>query len=324
MKSKDSGKEEFITFIKERKSKFISAVIILVLLILVYYIKTQINTPYLYNDSGQIIGIVKEGECNVPICLQIEKDGKLKKQEMILHFRSKKKTTEKQKVNQEQNFDTELRRIVHSIEEKKGKTIYLPKKTGKGMKLIWSRKINYRPLLLPIIFPAVVYLYFYAEKERVRKEEREYKKKIKQALPQFNHQLLLLINSGLVFSDAYRRIALSYKATEYQRDPFKKLIVDIYSESKEGINSIAKVMNEYCITLGQREFSRLVSIITEHEYKGSDLREKLQMQSDILWESRKKDAEIQGKIGETKLSFPLAILLIVLIMITAGPALLTM
>lgn len=324
MISKENSAESFKEFIKARKRKIVFIFVVLSLLIVLFYLKDEINTPYIYDEQGKIIGISREGEKDIPIYLQIEKDGKIKEQETILHFRDRKQPEEKQMDNRGLILETEFRKIVRSIEEKQGKKIYLPQKAKDGIKIIWKRKRNYRPLLLFIIFPISLYAFFYSENEKVKKNDIEYKKKIKQALPGFNHQLLLLINSGLIFSDAFNKIALSYKQTEYEKEPFKKLIVDIHDKSEEGTSTIIKVMNDYCIVLGQREFSRFVSIITEHEYKGSDLREKLQSESEILWESRKKDAEVQGKIGETKLSFPLAILLTVLIMITAAPAVLSM
>ncbi len=43
-----------------------------------------------------------------------------------------------------------------------------------------------------------------------------------------------------------------------------------------------------------------------------------------MWIGRKKKAEEKGKLAETKLTFPLMILLLVLIMITVAPALLGM
>jgi len=44
----------------------------------------------------------------------------------------------------------------------------------------------------------------------------------------------------------------------------------------------------------------------------------------LLWEQRKKLAEERGRAAETKMAFPLAILLLVLILITAAPAMLQM
>jgi tight adherence protein C len=43
-----------------------------------------------------------------------------------------------------------------------------------------------------------------------------------------------------------------------------------------------------------------------------------------MWQNRKKRVEELGKLADTKLTFPLTILLLVLIMVTITPALLAM
>ena len=62
-------------------------------------------------------------------------------------------------------------------------------------------------------------------------------------------------------------------------------------------------------------------MISDNWNKGTALAEKLESENEILWNSRKKIAEEKGKLAETKLTFPLMILLIVLIMIVIAPAL---
>ena len=63
-------------------------------------------------------------------------------------------------------------------------------------------------------------------------------------------------------------------------------------------------------------------MLTENQYRGIDLRSKLKSEGEFLWEQRKKIAEEKGKLAETKMTLPLAVLLAVLILITAAPAVL--
>ncbi len=55
--------------------------------------------------------------------------------------------------------------------------------------------------------------------------------------------------------------------------------------------------------------------------KGNALSEKLEAEAAMLWQARKKQAESKGRIAETKLTFPLTILLSVLVVITIAPTL---
>ena len=66
----------------------------------------------------------------------------------------------------------------------------------------------------------------------------------------------------------------------------------------------------------------MVSVIVENQKKGVNLCEKLSRDGELIWEERKKKAIEKGKLAESKMSFPLAILLIVLIIVTALPAML--
>jgi tight adherence protein C len=69
---------------------------------------------------------------------------------------------------------------------------------------------------------------------------------------------------------------------------------------------------------------RFAGVIADNIGKGSALSEKLQTESDLLWNSRKKKAEERGRIAETKLTIPMLLMLLVLVMITIAPAALEM
>ena len=102
------------------------------------------------------------------------------------------------------------------------------------------------------------------------------------------------------------------------------MIAEIKKKSTLAGNSLVAVLDDYGKRLAIKEFTRITSIITDNQYKGVNLTEKLESESDILWTQRKKIAEEKGRIAETKLTFPLALLLLVLILITAAPAIMEM
>ena len=139
-------------------------------------------------------------------------------------------------------------------------------------------------------------------------------------MPGFNNQLLLLLNSGLIFYDAFGRIAEGYERRQDEKTFFTEMIAEIKKKSTLAGNSLVAVLDDYGKRLAIKEFTRITSIITDNQYKGVNLTEKLESESDILWTQRKKIAEEKGRIAETKLTFPLALLLLVLILITAAPA----
>lgn len=73
---------------------------------------------------------------------------------------------------------------------------------------------------------------------------------------------------------------------------------------------------------GIRELMRVSNIISDNIKKGVELTGKLQAESEMLWLERKKSCEERGRLAETKLTLPLMIFLMVLMIITVAPALL--
>ncbi|MBR3126406.1 MAG: type II secretion system F family protein, partial [Mogibacterium sp.] len=80
-------------------------------------------------------------------------------------------------------------------------------------------------------------------------------------------------------------------------------------------------INEYAVRHDVKEMIRIAAILTENERRGSDVVESLERESRYLWEERKTVARECGKAIDTKMSYPLGLLLIVLIVITMAPAL---
>ena len=72
--------------------------------------------------------------------------------------------------------------------------------------------------------------------------------------------------------------------------------------------------------MGVSQFSRLAGIIRDNQLKGFDISGKLKNEAELLWDLRKRNAEERGRLAETRLTMPLALLLLVLLLVTAAPA----
>ena len=70
-----------------------------------------------------------------------------------------------------------------------------------------------------------------------------------------------------------------------------------------------------------RNMMRIVGLVGDNLKKGDRLAEKLQVESQLMWFNKKKSIEEKGRISETKLVFPMVIMLGVLVVITVAPAL---
>lgn len=310
----------------KQKKNIVLLGLILLALTASFYIKEYLRDSYITGKDGEVLGIIrKNGDQNIPLRLKVVQEGREREQEIILHFsENRNKRPEVKEKTPGPDLDTQVRHVVRSIEESENKKISLPQRGDEGAEFHWSKGKNFKPLLLLALYPMAAYALYRSDREKENKKRKIYVRRVRREIPQFNSQLLLLLNSGLIFSDAYEKIAAGYRKYDADKSPLKKIIVEVSDESRTGEKSLVTVFDDHCRKIGIRELSRLSSIILNHQRKGSDLREKLQWENEILWNGRKKDAETQGKMGETKLSFPLAILLVVLIMITASPAILEM
>ena len=144
-------------------------------------------------------------------------------------------------------------------------------------------------------------------------------------LPEFINKLVLLLSSGIVMQVAIEKIIdddikLRGGNTTYFYDQMRK----IYHKSKETNAPMHIEFYRFARRSKVRELVRVTGILMDNVSKGSDLVIKLQREGEMLWFARKKQSEEKGRLAETKMTLPLVILLLVLVMITIAPALLGM
>lgn len=142
------------------------------------------------------------------------------------------------------------------------------------------------------------------------------------ALPGFINQLLLLLDSGLILDDAFIRIAKEYdRLPERERNVFTDKIAEIATDA--GKSGTGPVTGFYRFAMGRniRELTKTANYLNENRNRGTELWESLSELAEDLWEERKRLCLIRIKRSELRMSFPLAIMLISLILMTSAPAL---
>ena len=145
------------------------------------------------------------------------------------------------------------------------------------------------------------------------------------SLPSFINQILLLLNSGMVLQEAMIYIAVNYKKLDRERqDTFILEYIRVYDDSMKTGESIIKGFYRLGRDSRVKELSRVAGIIADSSRRGVDLWDKLADEGEQLWRERKRTALEKIRLSESKMSFPLALLLIALILITAAPAMLQM
>jgi type II secretory pathway component PulF len=219
-------------------------------------------------------------------------------------------------------MDAAVDNMISSIEYSREKKIRLPSELPDGTALRWiGAKGTQGPvmLIIPLMYVSLLVM-MAANAMKDDKTAAEDRRSIMRGLPRFCNQLYLMMNAGLILSDAFDTISEGYGAgsgcSSFEKD------LAVMREATEGHRiSTAQVINEYAVKHDVKEMIRIAAILTENEKRGSDVVEFLERESRYLWNERKTVARECGKAIDTKMSYPLGLLLIVLIVITMAPAL---
>lgn len=233
--------------------------------------------------------------------------------------------------SREDEIEAGLSGIINEIEYSRRKKIRLPDSLNDGTPLTWKANIkrDYSYLvLIPAIYVAMLVFVIRSGHSSEKEEDAKRRRSILRSLPRFCNQLFLMMNAGMILSDAFENISCSYAARiasdEENAGYFEREIADIYRNDPDHRKSTAGIINEFAIKNDVKEMIRIATILTENEKRGSDVIESLSRESRYLWDERKTVARESGKMIDTKMSYPLGILLILLIVITMAPAMLSM
>lgn len=208
----------------------------------------------------------------------------------------------------------------------------LPGKLNGGIEVRWftGKESHMVPLIVLFVFTLIIV--YFKRYDRANKEIKEAEESLIRDLPEFINKLVLLLNAGLVVSTAFSKLVRDYELfghSENDRSQNKRRYLyeelsEIQKRMSQSNTSLIKELTEFSKRCGVREMVRLTAVISDNWNKGSTLAEKLEGESELLWMARKKRAEEEGRLAETKLTLPLMILLIVLIMVTIAPAIMEM
>ncbi len=173
-------------------------------------------------------------------------------------------------------------------------------------------------ILIGLVIFITIYRMRYSSIDRLIKNNR---REMIHALPNLIDRVILLLNAGMFIEGVIVKISEDYGKNigEDGGNILFQGLGELIVKSGESNSSIIGELSMYAIRSGVREFIRFASIVENNFDKGDDLVEKLEGEGMLLWMVRKKQVEEKAKLVGTKLSLPLMLLLISLIMITSAP-----
>lgn len=224
--------------------------------------------------------------------------------------------------------EAEITGIITNIELSEDERINLPARLSDGSRLKWSIKekaVNTNFIFIPLMYIALVILVIKSSVDSVRDTGKEIRQSIIMGMPRFSNQLLLMMNAGMILSDAIERISNSYRILgEENMGFFEHEMAELAEKNMDHRTSTATLINDLAAKYNVKELMRISTILTENERRGSDVIDNLERESRYLWDDRKIIARERGRMIDTKMSYPLAILLFMLIVITMAPAMMNL
>lgn len=223
--------------------------------------------------------------------------------------------------SEEEAIETQLRGLISKLNaDTSSQKISLPKELGKGQKLTWRKAEESNLILYGMAALAAAILLYKTRFYRVEREERQARESIIQELPEFINKIVLLLNAGSVLNAAFMKIMDDYAKSGRKKSYFYGQMEQIGRSVQEANGSLQEELRAFAKRSGVKELMRVTNMITDNISKGADLSDKLKKENELLWFSRKQNAEEKGRLAETKMTMPLVILLMVLILITIAPA----
>ncbi len=254
-------------------------------------------------------------------------DGKKKSENINLRIQPIKKVV-KQKTNNRNNKDKEFLREIELLEYKINKSVkndrvYLPMKLKKYGKIYWSEKRDNFILIALVIWIMMLLSVYFSRYDSIKKENNKVNKSIEEELPNFINKIVLYMNSGMVITVALKTVIEKNQLKNNEKNSyFYNQMLAICKKTDSTNSSIIMGIRNFALRSENREFIRVINVISENVNKGTELVSILTEESNLLWFQRKKKAEERGKIIETKLNMPIALQLLVLVMITIAPSML--
>ncbi|ASS37897.1 type II secretion system F family protein [Mogibacterium pumilum] len=320
-------------FDSELKKQLVQISIIALIFLVIILIKPCMSGKYIIDDKGNVVGIVQRGTDNFAqydLIANVQRDNKSISQDVRLR-KNIYENNDKEAYDSSRDIKAEMSAslgiAVSKLEESRSKKLVLPSKLDDGSSVTWSKNktSNKDWMIIPMLYVLICLAVIMNKHDKLRKAEVDERKQILKALPRFTNQLLLMMNSGVILSDAFHKICYGYSMIQEGAQGELERNIIAMTESAELTNrSIPLLFSELAQKYSVKELMRISTVLRENEKRGSNIQDKLERESTFLWDIRKVIAKEQGKLIDTKMTYPLGLLLVLLIVITMAPAMMAM
>ena len=196
---------------------------------------------------------------------------------------------------------------------------HLPEQSAFGAKADWRLQKKGLPFEILGLCLFVEVLIVFSRTDALKRHLRKQKNAFEQEIPNMTMQMILLLDAGLTVEPAFSRLI---EENRNKNHPLYLAFSNLLEESRSTNMPFVNLLYVYARQSGIRDLIRFASLALDCSAKGSELAEKLDKERQLLWNSRVNTAKSKAKEAETKLCFPLMLLLIAMMTIAIAPVLL--
>lgn len=199
------------------------------------------------------------------------------------------------------------------------KQVNLPSEID-GKKITFTSKkdnLDYVFLILGILSVIAIFLSSNSETDKALKNRKD---ELLSDYPKIISKLLLLLNAGLNIKNALKKITDDYKKNSLKkRFAYEELIITVNSINS-GVSESGSYY-DYGKRCGTMEYIKLGSMLEQNLHAGTkELKALLTAEVTAAFENRKAAVLTKSKQAETKLIFPMILILIVIMLFIMVPA----
>jgi hypothetical protein len=201
-----------------------------------------------------------------------------------------------------------------------GSVLSLPA-DAEGASLTWSAVKKQVPAYVIAIGAFAAAFIWLSRDDAAERRLRKRRSMLEAELPNMIFRMMLLLNAGLIAESAFAKIT---EQSSEDRNPLYRAFRDIKMSAEKKNTSFVNELHSFAKASDSADLLRFASLAAEHAGSGAELAGKLEQERDRMWNFRVTNAKAKIKEAETKLCFPLVLLLLALIIITAAPSFMSM
>ena len=192
---------------------------------------------------------------------------------------------------------------------------------AEGASLSWRSVKRQAPVYVIALGAFAAVFIWMSRDDAAEKRLKNRRRMLEAEISNMIFRMILLLNAGLIAESAFAKIT---EQSAHDGNPLYRAFRDIKMSAEKKNTSFVNELYSFAKASDSQDLLRFAALAYEHSGSGAELAGKLEQERDRMWNTRITDDKARIKEAETKLCFPLVLLLVALIIITAAPSFMSM